>query len=521
MDLLNIPKNIETSTTFLSTHIGKDGSLSDLNLSKSCPSHYRKIIKFNTIINPKKKLTSPRNSSAPIFLDTFQPLKDTTLQDLTKWLQNNVISYLQHKSSWETGIYPERLLYLYGLKGVGRLSTVAYYCHQHKINLIYVNPNYNEEAMHADLFKTAKEYQPCIIYYDEATEMVNTPGRLAPFAAMFDVLLDVSQHDVWVFLAGENDLVQLPFTLSYMLERYGSVVYTPVGTDSAYRYKVIEGMLRGLVGSSTYPYQYLDDVNGRKLTPMDWREFLSRFNLACNYCTYRDIWRFIVKVFRTFRQTIDHRADAEEQASAMSTPKISRTAYPSLSHFEAEYNILPTRTDNNCSDVRILVAHRDVVSDSTMMISTWNLYHQSHPSAGDFVLPSSISFDDDDDEGYTCPSSPTPTLFLQHSQRVPDSPVDEFAVNPLRFSKPPEPAPYPVSTGKTTAELKKPSINSRQSTPASYPTTPVPLATPIRTKEWDPSAPVFQRSQTIEKRVVYYSSEEEEEEESPKRARVF
>lgn len=410
----------------------------------SYPTQYRTIIEFNSLTGSnlnKKILDSPRHSSAPIFLNFFQPLKDISLRDLTKWLQNNVVGYLQNKASWE--VYPERLLYLYGLRGVGRLSTIMYYCFQHKINLIYVNPNYHEETMHAELFKTAIEKQPCIIYYDNVNDLVNTPTRLAPFVAMFDVLLDAAKHDVWVMLSGSNDLLNIPQHFAFLLARFGSVVYIPLCDNPVYRLKVIEGILRGLTNSSSYPYQFMPDPSLRQ----DWPSFLQKLNQASSCCGYHELWSFIVNVFRRFRQTVTPpaRPGGSYHESQSTIVQLEQSLYPSISHFEAEFATLPFKNDSNCSDLRILKTYRNVLADSLDVTSCWNLYNQSHPA-----------FSEDEQFSTSPPPSPPPPLILQNSQIIPPSPEDEFSLGPLKFTEPPKPKPQ-LPLLKSSQQLKPPS----------------------------------------------------------------
>lgn len=398
-------------------------------------------------------LKSPRKSSAPILIQYFQ--QSESLLKLNQWIQENIIEYLKQKTLWHTGIYPQRLMYLYGIPGIGKLSTVVSYCAKHRINLIYVNDIYYVDSMHETIFAKAKANTPCIIYYDKVDNMVTEPAMYSAFAAMYRVMLDVYTDDVWTILSGTNDVSVMSPHLSEMLYKYGSLVYAPIPTNAQYKTEVITRMLKFMAGTDDFPYKIHQND---PLTMTEWDRFIKQLLDASEYSSFLNIWEFLILVFRKFKQSVDYNELNKQVQSCVALINSDKYMYPDISLFQQYFNTLTIRRDTNCNNARTLLKDQpDPPSRAYWMDQRVEIYYSFHPH--ETVSNTTV---------FTPPPSITPTSHKSNTTPVPLIKEDEasFSLTPLKFSTPTRLDAAPVA--KSSSELKKPSLAKRERPETSY-----------------------------------------------------
>jgi len=386
---------------------------------------------------------------------------------------------------WVNGLFPNRLAYLYGLEGVGKLSTVVTHCSNNNINLLYVNHLYFTETMHEEIFKKAKANAPCIVYYDKVDAMVADPRRCISFTATYSVTMDCVKDDVWVMLSGTNNisaLVDHMVGLESLLDNIGCVVYTPVSTDHAYKGKVMMNMVRYLAGTDGFPYSVAHPD-----THKQWDIFFKMLHQASEHCTHRDMWNFLLSVFRTFKQSVDVDAIQAQSGSRVALIKSNALMYPDLNLFQQYYDVLVVRRDMNGSDRRTLSKHDQPLLKTGVISDIYNTYlsfnpkrlirvgsssHPNTPTPSSTVTPSRVF----GTPTHGLHAQPTPVGYKSKTRSAPVvDDADTFMLTPVKFSTPIRQADAPHA--KSSSELKRPSIvernkRDRESITQSLPTLP-------------------------------------------------
>lgn len=402
-------------------------------------SHFGRFFSFNNQKNKNsndKIFNSPRRSSPPILMKLCNYETNESLSNFHHWIQSNIIRYLNEKNNWIEGIFPQRLLYLYGIEGIGKLSMVVLNCIQHNINLIYVNHHYFVDSMHETILLKAKENMPCIIYYDQVDGMIGHPNRNTPFTAMFNVLVDIVKDDIWVVLAGTNNVTEFPTHVSTLIDQCGSVIYAPIPLSEAYKTEVFMKMLRYLAGSDDFPYKSYDA--GAPILK-EWDRFISQIIRTSEYCSFRNIWDFLVVVFRDFNHS---KLPMNETKSRISQYEHNINRYPDISLFQRRYEMLPFRRDVNCDDIKtLLVGQPEPSARWYNMNNIYDIYTSYRPAEQMMSTAMIIN-----------------QPIKSHTTPVPICEDDIFTLNEPKFSsKPPLP---PLPQIKSSLQLKKPSINT-------------------------------------------------------------
>lgn len=186
------------------------------------------------------------------------------LRTMRNWLDANVRAYLNTSRFWQAEIFPQRLLYAYGLRGNGRLTCLTDFCCEQGINLLFVRHSFHPKDMFFSIFEKAKQMEPCIIYVNSATSIFSNPSYTSEFMAAYSSVIVSSAMNIWVVLAGSFSPKKLVLhgqhsshPIYKMIERRGSVVHVPCINDVKKSARVAIDFLRELTQhSESIPRDY-------------------------------------------------------------------------------------------------------------------------------------------------------------------------------------------------------------------------------------------------------------------------
>ena len=176
------------------------------------------------------------------------------LRAMRNWLDANVRSYLNTSRFWQTEIFPQRILYAYGLRGNGRLTYLTDFCCDQGVNLLFVRHSFHSKDMFFSMFEKAKQMEPCVIYVNSATSIFANPAYTSEFMAAYSSVVTSSAMNIWIVLAGSfspKKLVlhgqQSSHPIYKIIERRGTVIHVPCISDVQKSTRVAVDFLRELL----------------------------------------------------------------------------------------------------------------------------------------------------------------------------------------------------------------------------------------------------------------------------------
>ena len=448
LDLLDF-KNRTTLSTVLDL---KDNIF---KVDRSNPEKYLVVLRFATdhALN-KDVVASPRNTSPRIFLKSLDKKNDQCAAPYIRWLDSNIGDYLRYKNQWEMDVYPQKVLYVHGAQGLGKLSYAIDTCKESKMNMLFVRHVYYEANMFYDIFKKAKQMQPCMVFFENYDWVLAKQEIMFELHAAYQMLIEPRIDGVWTLISTSVALASMCPEAFLFLKKYGAVTHISVCNYSQRRLYVIKCMLRNITGIESYPYS---DCSGGA-SEGEWSRLLDTMNRYCEYCTFREIWDFIVTIFREYKQYRVKVADNTPRSALTSSYTNIIPHQPTLAFIKAKLDRLPFRRDSNASDNKTLIIDYDPVALFADSAFQWNEFMSQHPavcvSPVQLAPPSPvISLSPLHISTNTPPLTEDPISRRVFHQNNTPSPQQDYTIQPLRHVPPPPPLP----TSRPSYELKKPS----------------------------------------------------------------
>lgn len=224
-------------------------------------------------------------------------------EGMNSWFRDNVSSYISHKHNWSSHVPPQRVLYIYGQRGMGRALNIANLCRQARVNFLFVR-RCDDESIFPFIVKKAKSMAPCLILFDDATYIAESKTKpfISSLEAAFNAYLDVRSDDVWmVFTAHANPgllydkgfdiytkdpVMAASFeAICIFLKQHGSVTYVPVIQVYHYAREIVTQFLK----------------NATKMPFIDehvWGRTLDHMARCAMLCTIQEVNDFIVKTMQ-------------------------------------------------------------------------------------------------------------------------------------------------------------------------------------------------------------------------------
>jgi hypothetical protein len=121
--------------------------------------------------NKPPVLTSPRSSHVTFTENDVCEL--TQYDGMKQWFGKNISNFMNTKDRWPRHVYPERLLYVYGPRGMGRLTRNLLLCRDAGVNFLFVPITSHNSVFFSNVIKKAKEIQPCVVFFDDSDYIFN------------------------------------------------------------------------------------------------------------------------------------------------------------------------------------------------------------------------------------------------------------------------------------------------------------------------------------------------------------
>jgi hypothetical protein len=304
--------------------------------------------KFNQLVSPR--------SSHIIFTknDVFDIFQYTGMM---QWLNNNVAEFMKNKERWSRHVYPERLLYVYGPRGMGRLTRTLIFCHEKKINFMFVPSSVQGITDPCLILKRAKEIQPCIIYFDDADVMFSHKPFLDVIYATSNSLLNKRDDNVWMIFTSIITPEDLCPMARSMIREYGSMTDVNAIESSEQAKALIMKMLATMTRSIDYPCTMSESEDRYSR----WYNIITLLSKYTQYCTIKELEGFFIQLFRSHHQSFSSHNDKD--------------TFPTSETFEIAMDNLPYLDDR--SDLRTLTTIRNPVSDYKAHEQHWSFYMAS------------------------------------------------------------------------------------------------------------------------------------------------
>lgn len=291
-------------------------------------------------IGAGEKLVSPRHQHEK--LGSYSDLG--IHESLQTWMDNNISSYVSHPNEWSERMYPSRICYIYGMEGNGKITCVANFCQKKRINLLFVKPYFIDSFAFLEYTTLAKEKQPCIIYFDNATSLISDTQTTCSFIAAIKGDLDPKLHNVWVMLSSDLAPFRTTPLFADFVRDNGSVLYVPLIDRFDIRLDFVIICFYALCGP-TFKVETLDDI--------EWRHVFENIANSAEGCTMREMYQFMHKVFASIRTSVGG-------------PPVS----PTPLDFTTAIKNLPCRIESTRQEQMSLVI-RDVGADRRRMEDAW------------------------------------------------------------------------------------------------------------------------------------------------------
>jgi hypothetical protein len=297
-------------------------------------------------------LTSPRSSHVTFTRDDIYDILQ--YDGMKEWFRRNVATFMKQKERWPRHVYPERLLYIYGPRGMGRLTQMLLLCHEMNVNLMFVPSSILLTTYFMPIFKKAREIQPCLIYFDDADSIFNFKPFLDVVYSVSNSVLNKRDDNVWMVFATNVAPDSLEPMAKSMITDYGSITDVNAIESSEQAKSLIMQMLSTMTRMDDYPCttEELGDRYSR------WHNIINLFSMYTRYCTIKELEMFLIQLFRSYLQDFKHRSESQ--------------MFPTYDAFEIAMNDAPALDDR--SDLRTLTATRDTVKDYKDHENQWSLY---------------------------------------------------------------------------------------------------------------------------------------------------
>lgn len=296
----------------------------------------------------KGLIVSPRNENETIQHQLYENFD--IHNDLNTWLNFNLRAYLDNKSKWSQRVPPKRFLYLFGSQGNGKSTAVAKFCKEMGVNLLFVKSLSRHNTYFPRYTEFAKQHQPCLIFYDNASYITQEEHVAASFVATIQGDLNSRLDDVWIVLSNNSNPNTVPSSIKSIIASCGEVAYVPVLESVESRKQFILTCLKTVSSDVSYPHR--SDQPGS----FDWNIAVNDMAMCSESCTMREIYDFIVSVFlRVYR------------VSRM------KQLVPTVSDFKEAVSRLPRRMEHMRHSESILVT-RNVEKDKQEYHDMWNNY---------------------------------------------------------------------------------------------------------------------------------------------------
>lgn len=324
--------------------------MTEPSLSSETPDllEFVQVRKFSESTN--SSISSPRDSHIELTEQDFCVLPQ--YNDTHKWFDNNIKRYLKDKSHWPRHIYPERLLYIYGPRGMGRLTHTMFTCQQSGMNLLFVPSSIHDTGLYAKIVKKAKELQPCVIFFDDFDSIFVFPPCLQQLYAIMNSQLNKRDDDVWIVITGNHPPEALPPSAKSMITEYGSITDVNAIESIDQARDLIFQMLNTISARNNYPCSQEELGNPYNR----WNNVLSVLSTYTQYCTIKELKTFFIKLFQSYYNI------REDSGSYL----------PPMEAFNQAIDEIPFIDDK--SDLKSLAVSRNAMQDYGTHENAWNLY---------------------------------------------------------------------------------------------------------------------------------------------------
>lgn len=299
----------------------------------------------------KSFISSPRASHVQISDNDFIHLLQ--YEDVKKWFENNISGYLKKKERWSRHIYPERLLYIYGPRGMGRLTLTLLLCNDAQVNLIFVPSSIHDTSIYLKLIKKAKEMQPCLIFFDDFDPVLGFDPCLNALYANMNSQMNKRDDDIWIFMTGITPPENLSPSSKCMVSDYGSITDVNAIEDEQQAQELIMKMLTNISRARDYPCSFEDLIDPYN----QWSNTMNLLSRYARYCTIKELDSFFIKLFRNYHQQVK-----DDSASYL----------PTLEVFNQVMDEIPFVDDR--SDTRSIATSRKAADDYQKHENEWKLY---------------------------------------------------------------------------------------------------------------------------------------------------
>lgn len=270
-------------------------------------SNYDGIIVEQNYVDVQQEVTvSPRLKHVRLYPSDICHIPQYS--GMKEWFFNNVSSYITNKDNWSSHIPPQRALYVYGPKGMGRAINLANLCRQARVNFIFVRSCVEDPSVFSFVIKRAKAMAPCLIVFDDATYIAESKPKpfISSLRAAVVAHLDIRSDDVWmVFTSDTNPALAYdsgldlkvndpPKAVSYdatcaFVKEFGSFTFVPSIQFFANSRQLIVQLLRNATRDPSFP-PYPDEH--------PWTRTLDHMAQAALLCTIKEVDEFIVSAMR-------------------------------------------------------------------------------------------------------------------------------------------------------------------------------------------------------------------------------
>ena len=297
-----------------------------------------------------------------------------------KWLEENVLLYLKRSNSLPERIYPERFLSIFGMSGMGKLSHLATFCADHHINLMFIPNHYYTPTLFDECVEKAKKLEPCVMFFDKADYIFTNLQYHNEFNAIFSGKLDVIGNNIWVITSSKvppMDIIQHAPLVGELFKESGSFVHLPVLHDSALVREYVIKNLSIISGNEDYPTSMLTSLH--EPTKLEWNDVISEIVACSMYHTVREIYKFLISVFRSVL-TLDTSTTTTFAPTSPSSLSLlmnsdgsdnSTIRLPKAIDFKKKIAKLPYAPNSNSQHV---LTTRAAFTEYEEQINAWNSY---------------------------------------------------------------------------------------------------------------------------------------------------